>query len=423
MGARESRELAGDKPNERTALPVWAICLFIRIFVVTGIHGVRFPAVRLKVCLLHPVTRTAVPFWLSEEFLYVSPTPRYLLPVAADVISELKNHGILRALTTEANGWEPGAVSTEVLRAQEEWEAVESIQPETGSQARSDQPGQLISFGEALQHFQTVDLSSFKKRIQPTIRRTGLAALRHRLFGPPKLHQGLREERDLVLTIAQCGLDSQDPMHGRVLQTIYKKLTGSKFDCALLGDHWEDLGFQGANPATDLRGAGFLALLHLLYLVMDSKTLLMAQEILRLSRHHIQQFPFCLMSVNITRIAIQALREECLSRECNRRQQVIPVVNSFYAATFLHLAHVWRTQHKTISDSGFVLKDLEMWAKKSPRRLLKTLEIYLAGVSKGQASLLGAQKCSGQQAPPSKDLTFTGVCDLPPPSSKGRWLI
>nr|KAF6446602.1 ELMO domain containing 3 [Rousettus aegyptiacus] len=179
-------------------------------------------------------------------------------------------------------------MSTEVLRAQEEWEAVDNIQPETGNQASSDQSVQLISFSEALQHFQTVDLSSFKKRIQPTIRRTGLAALRHCLFGPPKLHRGLREERDLVLTIAQCGLDSQDPVHGRVLQTIYKKLTGSKFDCALYGDHWEDLGFQGANPATDLRGAGFLALLHLLYLVMDSKTLLMAQEIFRLSRHHIQ---------------------------------------------------------------------------------------------------------------------------------------
>uniref|UniRef100_A0AAA9T0H1 ELMO domain containing 3 n=1 Tax=Bos taurus TaxID=9913 RepID=A0AAA9T0H1_BOVIN len=339
------------------------------------------------------------------------------------LISELKNHSVLQALTAEANAWEPRVVSTEVLQAQEEWEAVESIHPETGSRASMDQPGQLISFSEALQHFQTVDLSSFKKRIQPTIRRTGLAALRHYLFGPPKLHQGLREERDLVLTIAQCGLDSQDPMHGRVLQTIYKKLTGSKFDCALHGDHWEDLGFQGTNPATDLRGAGFLALLHLLYLVMDSKTLLMAREILRLSRHHIQQFPFCLMSVNITRIAIQALREECLSRECNRQQKVIPVVNSFYAATFLRLAHVWRTQHKTISDSGFVLKDLEMSAKKSPRRLLKTLETYLAGVSKGQGSLLGTQKCSGPQAPHSKDLTFTGVCDLPSHLSEGTWLI
>ncbi|KAM4804909.1 ELMO domain-containing protein 3 isoform X5 [Urocitellus parryii] len=228
-------------------------------------------------------------------------------------ISALKTHNVLRALTAETNGWEPGVVSAEVLQAQEEWEAVDTIHPEAESWGCSDQPGQLISFGEALQHLQTLDLSSFKKRIQPTVRRTGLAALRHCLFGPPKLHQGLREERDLVLTIAQCGLDSQDPVHGRVLQTIYKKLTGSKLDCALRGDHWEDLGFQGANPATDLRGAGFLALLHLLYLVMDAKTLLMAQEIFRLSRHHIQ-FPFCLMSVNVTRIAIQALREECLSR-------------------------------------------------------------------------------------------------------------
>lgn len=67
--------------------------------------------------------------------------------------------------------------------------------------------------------------------------------------------------------------------------------------------------------------------------------------------------------------------------------------------------------------------DLEMSAKKSPRRLLKTLETYLAGVSKGQASLLGTQKCSGPQAPHSKDLTFTGVCDLPSHLSEGTWLI
>lgn len=69
------------------------------------------------------------------------------------------------------------------------------------------------------------------------------------------------------------------------------------------------------------------------------------------------------------------------------------------------------------------IPDVEVLAKKSPRRLLKTLESYLAGVSKGQASLLGAQKCYGPQAPHSKDLTFIGVCDLPPQSSEGTWLI
>lgn len=59
-------------------------------------------------------------------------------------------------------------------------------------------------------------------------------------------------------------LDSHDPVHGHIYQTIYKKLTGSKLDCALHKDHREALDFQGANPATDLRGTGFLAFLHLL---------------------------------------------------------------------------------------------------------------------------------------------------------------
>lgn len=43
-------------------------------------------------------------------------------------------------------------------------------------------------------------------------------------------------------------------------------------------------------------------------------------------------------------------------RECNRRQQVVGVLNEFYVATFLHLYQLWKTQQKTIADSGFVLK-------------------------------------------------------------------
>jgi len=54
----------------------------------------------------------------------------------------------------------------------------------------------------------------------------------------------------------------------------------------------------------------------------------------------------------------------CLSvfvhvRECNRRQQVVGVLNEFYVATYLHLFQLWKTQQKTIADSGFVLKGRE----------------------------------------------------------------
>uniref|UniRef100_A0A8C0ED73 ELMO domain-containing protein n=1 Tax=Bubo bubo TaxID=30461 RepID=A0A8C0ED73_BUBBB len=81
----------------------------------------------------------------------------------------------------------------------------------------------------------------------------------------------------------------------------------------------------------------------------------------------LQNFPFCIMSVNITRIVIQALREERLSRECNRRQQVIAVLNDLYAAAFLQLYRVWKWQRKTVADSSFLLKERSCPAEPNPK--------------------------------------------------------
>lgn len=44
------------------------------------------------------------------------------------------------------------------------------------------------------------------------------------------------------------------------------------------------------------------------------------------------------------------------TRECNRRQQVVGVLNEFYVATYLYVYQLWKTQQKTIADSGFVLR-------------------------------------------------------------------
>ena len=43
-------------------------------------------------------------------------------------------------------------------------------------------------------------------------------------------------------------------------------------------------------------------------------------------------------------------------RECNRRGSVIDVVNDFYTGLYLQMYQVWKTQGKTISDSGYVIK-------------------------------------------------------------------
>ncbi|XP_060107199.1 ELMO domain-containing protein 3 [Heteronotia binoei] len=333
-------------------------------------------------------------------------------------ISALKQNGLLQSLSTAANGCREVDITEEVRRAREEWEAVENVHP-GGILEKPPGPVPLIPFNEALQHFQTADLSDCWKKIQPTVPRRGLAAVAHFLFGPPRLHQQLQSERDLALAIAQCGLDNNEKVHMRILQTIYKKLTGSRFDCARYGSHWEDLGFQGTDPGTDLRGTGLLGLMQTLYFVMDSRILPLAREIFKMSHHETQNFPFCVMSINVTRIVIQVLREERLSRECNRRQQVIAVLNDLYVAIFLRLYNVWKTQQKTISDSGFVLKELEAFAKRNPKQLLRHLETYLNG---------GTMLEDGFQAHPlssevfglnvssvsnDKEASFTGVGDLP----------
>ena len=81
--------------------------------------------------------------------------------------------------------------------------------------------------------------------IKPTVKHRGMAAVTHRLFGPPKMNNSLHSERNLIFALALCMFKNDETMHTQVLQTIYKKLTGTKLDCPRYGNHWELIGFQG----------------------------------------------------------------------------------------------------------------------------------------------------------------------------------
>ncbi|XP_064493839.1 ELMO domain-containing protein 3-like isoform X4 [Pseudopipra pipra] len=319
--------------------------------------------------------------------------PRVFPPIPA-----LGQDGVLQALVLgEGQCSDPG-ISEEQLRAREEWEALEEIQ--SGLGRTSPVPPPPISFAEALQHFQSSGLSQSRRKVRGPGRRGGLSVLLRCLGGPPRLRPQLRGERELVLAMAQCALDDSEWVHMRILQTIYRQLTHSRGGCPRYGTHWEELGFQGVDPGTDLRGTGMLGLMQILFFVLDSRTLSLAREIFQLSQHETQNFPFCIMSVNITRIVIQALREERLSRECNRRQQVIGVLNDLYAAAFLRLFRLWKRQCGTVADAGSFLKELELSTKKKPRQLLRSLEAYVSHSLR-------------PSSPPSSSsqIHFTGICD------------
>uniref|UniRef100_A0A672T0U1 ELMO domain containing 3 n=1 Tax=Sinocyclocheilus grahami TaxID=75366 RepID=A0A672T0U1_SINGR len=274
-------------------------------------------------------------------------------------------------------------------------------------------------FNEALQHFQTTDLGDFNPLTCVNIKNI----LIFNFMTPLSCSDAYQSNCLNVLGVMSLfcdsvgSLDNGQSVHMRVLQTIYRKLTCTRADCPRYGPHWENVGFQGADPATDLRGTGFLGLMHTLYFVMDPEILPLAREIYKLSQHPVQNFPFCVMSINMTRIALHALREEVLSKECNRRQQVVAVLNDFYVAMFLHLYQLWKSQQKTISDSGYVLKEVELFAKKNPKQILKRLEGYLKERRAGTGHRTSPDTLSHSNpstGDTDKEMNFTGVCELPP---------
>ncbi|KAK3606111.1 hypothetical protein CHS0354_006474 [Potamilus streckersoni] len=205
-------------------------------------------------------------------------------PVA--VIKPTTSTGQSHGVTPEVRG---------LVSAQVQWENVTTIQagyPDK-NKVKGPEPVMatatpLVSVPELVQHLQSQDFTKVKPSIRTMMERKGLAAFIHAVFGPPKLHRDLIQERDFLFCVAATTFANDDRLHVRTLQSVYRCLTGSKFDCPRSGGHWEEIGFQGTDPATDLRGCGLLGLVNLLYFLTDRKCQSIAHDIYKLSLHPTQ---------------------------------------------------------------------------------------------------------------------------------------
>jgi len=125
-----------------------------------------------------------------------------------------------------------------------------------------------------------------------------------------------------------------------------------------------------------------LGILQFLYLASAKSLEPLARDIYRVARSETQNFPLAVMSINLTKVALDALRRGQLNRfvqfldgvemtmsqcsyllidvlcfrECNSRGSVVTVLNDFYSAVFCHTFLIWTQQHKTIVDAGHILK-------------------------------------------------------------------
>mmetsp|Transcript_25413 Transcript_25413/g.24750 ORF Transcript_25413/g.24750 Transcript_25413/m.24750 type:complete len:84 (-) Transcript_25413:395-646(-) len=83
----------------------------------------------------------------------------------------------------------------------------------------------------------------------------------------------------------------------------------------MIGNHWQDVGFQGTDPRTDIRDVGILGLLHILFFV--DKYSQCAQIILKYSQNPRYEFPLAIKMFEMTILTLQLMREDKLNYLCN----------------------------------------------------------------------------------------------------------
>mmetsp|Transcript_36366 Transcript_36366/g.71438 ORF Transcript_36366/g.71438 Transcript_36366/m.71438 type:complete len:575 (-) Transcript_36366:284-2008(-) len=241
-----------------------------------------------------------------------------------------------------------------------------------GIKAKSSTRDSYISYDQALTLLRNNnEIAPFRKKIKVWDLRNVdfLTSCKFYVFGKPKLKGGLQDERDDVFCMAQMPVDYEYEHHDRIFQTIYRIVTGEMLTCPRFGSHWEVCGFQGTDPGTDIRGAGMLGPLQILYLLKEHRFL--ALKIHRLSRDDLQNFPFAVVSFNLTGIVLQVLREGKLYSMIKKSKSVMDVCNELYCAIVFYFYIEWKNNGFTIADFSGLRDTIDARAKKNPRKLIK----------------------------------------------------
>ncbi|ETV91683.1 hypothetical protein H310_13759 [Aphanomyces invadans] len=264
------------------------------------------------------------------------------------------------------------------------WETVEKFQHEKAARTKNGKSESFrwIRFQEAQVHFREAD---YVRAHQDAIvvedehaASTGCLAC---VFRPAALQfPSALQQRELVFCMAMCQLDHNEPVHYRILQTIYQKVTNTRGECPLSGGHWEIIGFQGNDPATDLRGGGMLSLVQLLYLVDTHPDVV--GELFAASRHEQYHFPLACVMINFTVHILSTLRQGRLTTLCNKEKDVMTAMNKLYAAMGVRLVAECKAKQGVVEFPA-ILKDVVHEAQSMPMRVVAEAESVLA-LSRGR---------------------------------------
>uniref|UniRef100_A0A6N2MR05 ELMO domain-containing protein n=1 Tax=Salix viminalis TaxID=40686 RepID=A0A6N2MR05_SALVM len=158
--------------------------------------------------------------------------------------------------------------------------------------------------------------------------------------------------------------DASRPDHQDALRALWSATYPDQELHGLISDQWKEMGWQGRDPSTDFRGAGFISLENLLFFAKTFTTsfqhLLKKQE----GKRSAWEYPFAVAGVNVTFMIMQMLDLDALkSRRTFVRSVFLQMLSEnewafdlLYCVAFVVMDKQWLERNATYMEFNDVLK-------------------------------------------------------------------
>lgn len=153
--------------------------------------------------------------------------------------------------------------------------------------------------------------------------------------------KGVNALADALRKLAAIPFTSGDPIHEEELAALWDALLPGVKRPGRITKDWGRIGFQQADPATDFRGGGLLALRQLLHFARTRPHT--ARRMIAEPADEIKRYPWACVGINITNEALKLLNDRLLDRQLYGLPQAraVDTFHSIYADMFEVLHAMW----------------------------------------------------------------------------------
>ncbi|CAD6185942.1 unnamed protein product [Caenorhabditis auriculariae] len=184
----------------------------------------------------------------------------------------------------------------------------------------------------------------------------------------------------LIISLSEVPYQNDNPTHWLLLYEYFRSIASIALNsssmavqCPRTGPHWQIVGFQGNDPATDFRGCGIFGLLQL-HSFSQRVNPEKLQAIVKLSRSEPNDFPLAVVSLNITGLILSHLKRGNLNSLGNDENGLYPSISALHAACLTFFCNQYKFNGSTLAQCQSILSTIDEGLLRNPRAILSPLQ-------------------------------------------------